>query len=60
MAKRTHSMSHSFDDDKRLLRCIARLQSEIARLREDNLQLRCALSIYSEAARRSVVDASQG
>ena len=33
---------------------ILELQAEIARLREDNLQLRAALSIYSELAKQSL------
>jgi hypothetical protein len=35
------------------------LQAEIARLREDNLQLRAALSIYSELARQSLPPAQR-
>jgi hypothetical protein len=37
-----------------LLLQLAELQLENERLREDNLQLRAALSIFSEVAKRSV------
>ena len=38
---------------------VLELQAEIARLREDNLQLRAALSIYSELARQSLPPAQR-
>jgi hypothetical protein len=47
------------EDYDRLLQYVARLQSEVARLQEDNLQLRCALCIYSEAARQSLAADSE-
>ena len=41
----------------RLLLQVAELQIENERLREDNLQLRAALSIFSEVAKRSLANA---
>jgi hypothetical protein len=41
----------------RLLLQLAELQIENERLREDNLQLRAALSIFSEVAKRSLASA---
>ena len=41
----------------RLLLQVAELQIENERLREDNLQLRAALSIFSEVAKRSLARA---
>lgn len=43
--------------EHRLLMQVAELQIENERLREDNLQLRAALSIFSEVAKRSLASA---
>jgi hypothetical protein len=49
---------HSFQH-RTLIGHISELEKEVLRLREDNLQLRAALSIYSDLARQSLISPLQ-
>ena len=54
----TVTSRHSFTH-RTLVGHITDLQREVLRLRDDNLQLRAALSIYSDLARQSLVASQQ-
>ena len=52
------TMSRRSSGSHTLIRQIAELTEEVERLRDDNLQLRAAVSIYSDLARKALPELS--